>query len=338
MTTNNTELQFYPIDFKHLVDDNINKVADYLQKIKRESIDDLSITFALNHNLQLIITNTDDDLIGFEILDYQPNSYKDYKTAAKALLTEYQSRLKDRIANQRLADLPRLFDILCYNKALFSEDALIDYLVSKLDRINFELDVIAIKNKHYLLAQVVSHWQEYQHLSVNVLNSLLTCINYSIDDPVSYLLFSAIEEYFNKHRDEIAKSRTFLQYGYLINNKIKLSDLSQEMLNLPLHAMVEEDVYDVLHKYANKVNNINITFQIEDEKDLATFTDILLQACFFSNNNMYSYLNKYKNMISLNGKKDMVAKRATDLSNDFKDSYLLKKLADIFNLLLTVLN
>lgn len=336
MTTNNTELQFYPIDFKHLVDDNINKVADYLQKIKRESTDDLSISFALNHNLQLIITNTDDDLIGFEILDYQPNSYKDCKAAAKALLTEYQSRLKDRIANQRLADLPGLFDILCYNKALFSEDALINYLVSKLDRINFELDVIAIKNKHYLLTQVVSHWQEYQHLSVNVLNSLLTCINYSIDDPVSYLLFSAIEEYFNKHRDEIAKSRTFLQYGYLINNKIKLSDLSQEMLNLPLHAMVEEDVYNVLHKYANKINNINITFQIEDEKDLATFTDILLQACFFSNNNMYSYLNKYKNMISLNGKKDMVAKRATDLSNDFKDSCLLKKLANIFNLLLSV--
>lgn len=338
MTSKDTELKFYPIDFKHLINGNLNKVTDYLQKHKIELASKFTITFALNHKLQLTIDNTHHDLIGERILHYEPkgNEYKtDYEDVAKVLLNNYQSKLKDELELQKQANLLKLCNIWLNHNALFSETAYIDYLVPKFDQITFEFEPIAIKNKHYLAEKTVSYWKQYHHLSVNVLNSLLFCANQlANDDSAGYLLVNAIEKYYNEHRQDITDSDIHFDYKQLLNSKIKFSNLSQDPVKLPLHIMVEGDTFDLLHKQPD----INVNFQIEDDKDFATFTDILLQQSCLHNDGMYDYLNTHKNKILLNDKEDIVEKQAKALNDNFENSYFLRKLADIFNLLLIISN
>ena len=62
----NTTLQFYPIDWDHLVDNNIIKVANFLKQNKKQFIKETNISFALNCNLSLVINSEDRHLIGLE--------------------------------------------------------------------------------------------------------------------------------------------------------------------------------------------------------------------------------------------------------------------------------
>lgn len=337
----NTTLQFYPIDWDHLVDNNIIKVANFLKQNKKQFIKETNISFALNCNLSLVINSEDRHLIGLEELNYKLNKSKvqiNFKYDAKKLLAKYKSQLKTKLVKQENANLSELYDILFKSHtALFSEVSFIDYLVPKLNQENvfFFKNTSSFSDKHYFVEQVINYWQQYQNISTSNLNMLLDCAINLRNDALGHILFNLVEQYFDEHYEQIAKGYSRFCYNRLIKGKVIFANSNETILNLPLHIMVDGDVVKTLNNLETNPTDIKIKFEVKNEEDISKFTDILLQQLCLHNVTMYQYLNRFKSMISLNNENEMFKNKAKALSDNFNKSYFLSQLAEIFDLLLT---